>query len=134
MTLCLGSCSLLSSVIWSRKLNFCEPRFCLLRNGNGSTWLSDGCCRHHSLGLMNGAGWGGNVSWNRKHYTNVSSLLSFLTPTASFLQWQPRATCCPHHSGPDVANICLLPGPFMEREGTKELGRIILEKCVEGFY
>lgn len=51
--------ALISSVIWGSKLSFPEPWFCLLRNGNGSTWLSDSCCLYHCPGLMSGSGWGG---------------------------------------------------------------------------
>jgi hypothetical protein len=83
-----------------------------------------------------GVGYDRDVSGNsRKHYANVSSSLFFLTPTASFLQWQPRATCCPNNSGPDVGNICLFLWAF-DRELVNKGGRkyLIIQTWEHVFY
>lgn len=111
-------------MIWGGKKkqhNFCEFRFCPLRNGKGSTWLSGSCHLHHSLGLMNGS----EMGWERllKQETTLCKCELFIiipNTTAPFLQQQPRAACWPDNSGPDVANICLLlPWAFYRERGNK---------------
>lgn len=118
------ACFLISFVIWGGKKkqhNFCEFRFCPLRNGKGSTWLSGSCHLHHSLGLMNGS----EMGWERllKQETTLWKCELFIiipNTTAPFLQQQPRAACWPDNSGPDVANICLLlPWAFYRERGNK---------------
>lgn len=126
-----GPRSLVRSVIWGRQLSFCEPQFCLLRNGKPSAWLW--AAAPASLpGHMMGVRWAG-LSLETGGDT-VQVLLLFLTPTAPFLQRQPRATCCPDNSGPDVGNICLLRWPFPEREERKGQGRIRFWKCGKRFH
>lgn len=122
----------ISLVIWGRKLSFSEPWFCLLRIGNGSTWLSNSCYLHHSLGLMSGSGWGW-VSLEMEEAL-CKCELSIIIPNTNSFPSAAQSHLLPHNSGPDVTNICLLHWSFCGREGTKEQGRIIFQGCVDRFH
>lgn len=99
----------MSSVIWGRKLNFWEPRSCLLSRGNGPAWPSDSCCLQCSLELINGS----EVGWGRplkQEGTLCRRELLITVPHADNV-FSPAAAgshLLPNHGGPDVVNICLL--------------------------
>lgn len=96
----LGPLCPISSVIWGRKLNFCEPRCCLLGSGNGPTWLSDSCCLQHLL--MKGRG------CLLKPENKCEVFITIPNANSIFSQVAAQSCLLPNNSGPDVVSICLL--------------------------
>ena len=133
-TLCSGPSCLMSSVIWGRKLNFCEPRFCLLSSGNGPAWLSDSCCLQHSLGLMSRSekDWGcllkpERTLCKREPLIIIPHTNGVLSPVGA------ESHLLPDNSGPDVVNICLLRWAFYRERRKKGVREDRIPETVDRF-